>query len=144
MSPGDAALRAEIAAMRAEQAELREDVQLLTRRLLKADDRAVLAELLPLAAAVMGDTTWTSEDLAARAVSLKTPQADALAELIAAQDTEAGGLRAFGKTLGRIEGISVGGLRLVRSGTEGGVALWAVLGFRAAQTQEAHGAQQRR
>ncbi|MFT3816035.1 MAG: hypothetical protein QM750_00145 [Rubrivivax sp.] len=118
----------------------REDIQFLTRRLLAAEDRATLAELLPLVAAVMGGAAWTASDLAGRAVTGTSTAAGALSELIARQDSAAGGLRAFGRLLSRIEGAPAGGMRLVRVGTTSRTAVYRLHGFEGPETTLAHGA----
>lgn len=138
--PAITALRAEVSALVDEVANQREDIQYLTRQLLASNDRAVLAELLPLVAAEMGGTTWTASDLASRAVRGSTAAAGALAQLIASLDTEAGGLRAFGRLLARIDGTPIGGLRLVRVGTTSRTALYQLHGFEGLETTPGYGA----
>jgi hypothetical protein len=129
----------ELAALRAEVAELRQDVQLLTRRMLANDDRRDLARLLPAAWATFGDAAWTAADLAAAMVGGEAgPHADALLELVSEHSTEAGGLRAFGRFLARVDGVACAGLRLEHQGANGGHGAVYVVrtlrGFQAAET----------
>jgi hypothetical protein len=106
----------DLADLRAEVAELREDMQFLLRRLLATDDRRDLVRLLPAAHALLGNQVWSASSLAdAAAVS---PDGGPLSLLIAENVTERGGLRGFGRLLARLEGAPLGGLRLVRCGTD--------------------------
>ena len=128
-----------------ELAALRDDVQHLSRRILAADDRRELALLLPAAWGVMGNTTWTANDLARRAVLATGLHGAALLEVLDQNNSTSGGLRAFGRLLARIEGVACAGLRLERQGVDGNrAALYvvrSVSGFQASETGTASGAE---
>lgn len=110
------ALRAAFDAQAEGLAELREDVQLLTRALLASNDRRDLARLLPAVHALLGSQIWSASSLAGAAAL--SPNDGPLSMLIAENTTERGGLRGFGRLLARLEGTPLDGLRLVRCGDD--------------------------
>ncbi|WP_298829370.1 hypothetical protein [uncultured Piscinibacter sp.] len=98
---------------------LEDDVRHMMRRLLAVDDRRVLAKLLPLVHQLLGEAAWTAADLSAAAMVGRGHVADDLVALVGEYTSERGGLRQFGNLLERCEGCVIGGIRLVRIGTDG-------------------------
>lgn len=109
------------AAILAELQALREDVQHLTRRLLPAQDRQELRELLPLVHALMGEATWSLPSL--YAVATLAPDAKDLERRLEDWRTEVGGFRELGHVLMRGRGTVHHGLRLVYVGGDSEGAL---------------------
>lgn len=106
----------ELRRLAAEQAELREAVEHLTRRLLAAEDRRTGVVLLPLLAELVGGETFTAASAAARALNDRTAIGQAVRELLADVGMGAGGLRSLGRLLLRLDGAALGGVRLVPAG----------------------------
>lgn len=107
-------------------AELAESYQHLQRQLLSRDDRRVGSVLLPLLAEVFDDDAFTAAELQQRALNDRTDGGQALRELIGEHTTDVSGLRAFGRLLGRLEGATFDGCRLVAAGEQRGVLRWRV------------------
>lgn len=106
---------------------LREAIEHMERRALAADDRADLRRLVPAAHALMGNASFTADDLRARVESSSpSPAAVAVAAVLAEHASENGGLRLFGRLLTRLVGAPTQGLRLVRVGTAREGALYAI------------------
>lgn len=120
----DAAL-VELRLVRQELAAVRESHDYLLRRLLDRDDRRTGAALLPLLAELM-DGAIDVAGVATVALNDRSAAGQALRELVAEHVTDEGGLRAFGRMLARLEGVSLGGYRLVRDGAARGVVRWRV------------------
>ncbi|RIK69798.1 MAG: hypothetical protein DCC67_21070 [Planctomycetota bacterium] len=117
----------EIRRLRAELAELREDQQFLMRALLQPADKRNAVALLPLIADVLGDRAFTAADVVAAALNTRTPDGQALLELVRERATDDGGLRAFGKMLARIEGMPLAGCRLISAGDGRDGRRWRVV-----------------
>ena len=99
-------------AMLAEQREQRAIVEDLARRLLVAEDRREAGRLLPLIAQIMpNEAAWTAAEL--HLLSHSRPDATDLRDLLIEWHSDTGGLRSFGRFLGRIAGTVHKGLRLV-------------------------------
>jgi glutathione S-transferase len=120
------AVALELRRLQAEQAELRQAVEHLTRRLLAADDRRLGAALVPLLADVFDGAEFGAADIAAAALNGRDSGAQALRELVAEFCTESGGVRALGRVLARLEGVSFDGCRLQCVGERRGVQRWRV------------------
>lgn len=120
------ALALELRRQAGELAELREAFDHLARRLLAADDRRSGSALVPLLGEVFGGAEFTAADLAGKALNGRDTAAQALRELVAEHCTEAGGLRALGRFLARLEGVSFSGCRLQSVGMVRGVQRWRV------------------
>lgn len=125
----------ELRLLRNEVAELRAEQGHLMRRLLPRDDRRTGCVLLSLVFEVFENHVFTAAELATRTLNGRDTSAQALRELVAEQCTEQGGLRALGKLLGRLEGVSFDGLRLVRAGAVRGVVRWRIAGLLADETR---------
>lgn len=117
----------EIRRLRAELAELREDQQFLMRALLAASDKRNALRFLPLIADVLGDRAFTAPELLAAALNDRTAAGQALREVIGEFVTDDGGLRAFGRLLARIEGVPLGGCRLISAGDGRDGRRWRVV-----------------
>lgn len=102
-------------ALAAQMVELQEEQQMLARRWLATEDQRDLAALLPLAYARMGSRAWTAVALSEAAVAAADT---ALCVRLRAWVTESGGLRSFGRFLGRVSDCACGGLRIVSVGSE--------------------------
>lgn len=122
------AVALELRRLVAEVAELRADQAHLLRRLLDKDDRRTGCVLVPLLSEVFDAEPFTAAEVAARTLNGRDAAAQALREVVAEYCTEEGGLRALGRFLARLEGISFAGLRLVRAGAVRGVQRWRVSG----------------
>lgn len=120
----DQALLAEIRAQREEIAELRVDLQHAVRWMLQQQDRRNLAILMPAVHRLMGMGTWSAATLNARV--LASDGADPNLTLLLADYASEGGLRSFGRFLGRCEGVVIGGLRLLDAGEDRDGRLYCV------------------
>lgn len=106
--------------------DMRDSVDELSRKILGPDDRRNGAALLPLVAEMYGTREVTSADLVQLAMNDRTTACEALRELVLARTTDAGGARALGKFLRRIDGVPLSGYRLLRVGTDRTGVRWRV------------------
>lgn len=102
--------------------ELVEDQQHVERRRLALDDRRTGIVLLPLAADLIGEARFTGPVLSGVALNDRTPTGQALREVLA----DYGSLRALGKLLARIDGVTLAGCRLVPAGRIGDDRAWRI------------------
>jgi hypothetical protein len=107
-------------------AELLDEQQHVHRRLLEREDRRTGAALVPLLAEAFGTGDFTAAAVAAHALNARDAAGQALRELVGEYATERGGVRAFGRLLVRLEGVTFDGHRLVSMGQVRGVARWRV------------------
>ena len=117
----------ELRCLRAEVAALREDQQHLMRSLLARDDRRAGQVLLPLVAELVGGHLFTGPSLLAAALADRTAAGQAAREVIADMATDAGGLRAFGRLLSRLDGVPLAGCRLQAAGEASDGRRWRLL-----------------
>jgi hypothetical protein len=103
-------------------AELVEDQQHVERRRLAADDRRVGVVLLPLIDEVVLDRRFTGPLLYQAALGTRTAAGQALAAVLA----DYGSMRAVGKLLARLSGITFDGCRLAPAGRIGDDRAWVV------------------
>lgn len=120
------ALALELRRLAAEVAELRAEQAHLLRALLSRQDRRAGAAIVPLLAEMFSAEPFTCAEVAARALNGRDTASQALRELVADYCTAEGGLRALGRFLARLEGISFEGSRLVSAGAARGVQRWRV------------------
>lgn len=120
------ALVAELRALRAEMAELREAHDAMARELMAPSDRRLGAALVPLLAEMLGAEEFTAADLAAHALNARTPEAAALRDLIKPMVTETGGVRSLGRALARLANREFCGARLTLAAERRGVQWWRV------------------
>lgn len=119
-------LALEVRRLAAELAEQRQALDFALRRLLAADDRRTGAALVPLLAELFAGQAFTAAAVAARALNGRDSSSQALRELVADHCTAAGGLRALGRFLARLEGVCFDGCRLALDGEARGVQRWRV------------------
>jgi hypothetical protein len=122
----DADLALEVRLLRERVEDLAAQQESLMRMLLSRADRRTGAALVPLLADYEAGPFGVAE-LAAQTLNDRTPDGQALRELIAEYLTGDGGFRAFGWLLARLEGVTFAGCRLVRVGKARGVERWRVL-----------------
>ncbi|MBK7515319.1 MAG: hypothetical protein IPI51_06830 [Betaproteobacteria bacterium] len=97
-------------------AALAEENRHLQRRLLERDDRRAGLVLWPLAHELVGERPFTGPGLLQAALNTRTAVGQAVRELIVEAADGAGGMRAFGRMLQRLQGVPLSGFRLVPSG----------------------------
>ena len=117
----DPALLLEVRRMAALVADLVEDQQHTERRQLAPDDRRVGRVLLPLAGELV-DGRFSGPGLYAQALDDRTPTGQAMREVLA----DYGSLRALGKLFARLDGVVLGGCRLVPAGRLGDDRAWRI------------------
>jgi len=115
------ALRLEVRLLRQEVSDLHADVGVLLARLLARDDRRIGMALLPLGEEVFDGEPFTAARLADRALNDRTARGEALRDLIADVLGDREELRPLGEFLARIEGVRLGGVRLIADGHLHGV-----------------------
>lgn len=120
------ALALELRRLRDEVAELRDEQAHLLRALLARQDRRTGAALVPLLAERFDGADFSAAEVAAAALNGRDTAAQALRELVADYASEAGGLRALGRLLARLEGCCFDGCRLTAAGPSRGVQRWRV------------------
>jgi hypothetical protein len=118
----DGALLAELRALRADVAALREDQQHAVRRMVAIVDRRDLGPLMRLIVDQVGHQLWT---VAALWQAARQSPNRALQTTLEEWRTGSG-FRVFGNFLERCDGVSIEGLRLVRCGSDKDGALWKV------------------
>ena len=104
---------AELRGLRVATVELREEVSVLTRRLVAPTDLEAVARLLPLAEKVVGLSAWDVPELVHAASDAASVD---LATLLLAHHTKTGGYRALGNLLARCCDVRIEGLRLKKVG----------------------------
>lgn len=120
------ALALELRRLRDEVAELRAEQAHLLRALLSRQDRRTGSALVSVLREMFGAEGFTCADVAAQALNGRDSGSQALRELVADYCTAEGGLRALGRFLARLEGVSFEGHRLVSAGEARGVQRWRV------------------
>ncbi len=122
----DAALALEVRRLRDEVAELRDEQAHLLRALLARQDRRVGAAMVPLLAERFEGRDFSAAELVGAVLNDRDAAAQALRELVADYASEDGGLRALGRLLARLEGVSFDKCRLAAAGQSRGVQRWRV------------------
>jgi hypothetical protein len=106
----------ELRLLRETVAALADEQRHLQRRLLERDDRRAGLVLWPLAAELTNGRPFTGQGLLQAALATRTPVGQAVRELIVEAADGAGGMRAFGRLLQRLQGVPLAGYRLVAAG----------------------------
>jgi hypothetical protein len=110
------AMLLEVRQLHAKVADLVDEQRHLLRALLAGPDRRAGVVLLPLVAELVGDGAFTATSLLRGAMNDRTPTGQAARDVLGDLTTEAGGLRAFGRLLARLQGVPLAGYRLVPDG----------------------------
>lgn len=118
----DAALVLEVRRLTAVVADLADDLRHQQRRALAGDDRRVGTVLLPLAADLADGQRFSGPALYALALNDRTATGQALRETLA----DYGSLKALGKLFARLDGVVLGGCRLVPAGRLGDDRAWRI------------------
>jgi len=120
---GEAGIALELRRLAAVIAALGEDVRHLERRPLAADDRRIVTVLLPLAAELIGEEWFTVPLLLQSALEDRTSLGQALREVL----NDYGSIRAVGRLLARLDGVTLGGCRLTPAGERRDGRAWRVV-----------------
>lgn len=123
----DAALTLELRLVRAELAEVRESQADLVRRLLEREDRTTGRVLLPLVNDLVGERDLDAGTLAAAALNDRTATGQAVREIINDYTDCDGSFRSLAHLLKRLQGVHLGGCKLVPRGEGRGGLRWRVV-----------------
>lgn len=117
----------ELRLLRVEVAELRSDLAALLRRQFARDDRRLLLALLPLVFELLGDASFTANQLAEVALNERSHVGQALRELVAESCGDGDSLRPLGELFARAEGVPFAGYRLVSAGLLHNARRWRLV-----------------